>query len=103
MSLYWDRHLPPNMSFSSGSTIRLDLRRDPFVIFVSETSALNSELLTGDVILAVDDLDLSLCVQNNQDQQQMMFDRCILGVSAPAAPFHNSTYLLSESLPCSRR
>jgi hypothetical protein len=79
MSLYWDRHIPSRSIFSSGTAIRLELRSGaPFSIVVSQSSPCNPDLHIGDIILAIDGVQVPAASDVGENEQLRVFERCRL-------------------------
>ena len=79
MSLYWDRHIPSRSIFSSGTAIRLELRSEaPFSIVVSQSSPCNPDLHIGDIILAIDGVQVPVASDVGENEQLRVFERCLL-------------------------
>ncbi len=76
MSLYWDRHIPNRSIFSSGTAIRLELRTEaPFSIVVSQSSPCNPDLHIGDIILAIDGVQVPAASDIEENEQLRVFER----------------------------
>jgi len=62
--------------YSAGTSIRLDMRTDPFCIFVCQASLSHPDILVGDCLLAIEDIKLPQARHATEPEQRQIFEKC---------------------------